>query len=560
MRKVWKIKSPDTGLQKSLSRDLSVSPLLAQLLINRNIVSVPGAREFFDSGLSALHNPALLPDIYKACARVRKALERKEKVLIFSDYDADGITSLALLKAAFDKLHLAHTHYLPHRLKEGYGLSAQPVKYAIDGGFNLVITLDCGISNFKEIEELRKHRIDVIVIDHHHLVSEALPSAYAVVNPRRGDSEYPYSDLAGVGIVYKFACYLLDCQLEDELDLVCVGTIADVAPLLGENRVLVKEGIKRLNATKRPGLKSLIDISGIKKKAIDTQSVSYILGPRINACGRIDSSEAALRLLISRQEGEALILAKELHSKNQERGRIEGKILDEALSRIETEIDFSRERVIVLHQEGWHQGVLGIVAAKLADRYHRPAIIISFTDGMGKGSGRSIENFHLFDGLRECDNYLQGFGGHKRACGLSILRKDIEDFRAAINRIASERLSLEDLLPSLAIEAQIELSALSRSLLDEIALCGPFGQANPTPLFSSHKLRIKSKPVILGRDTLKFWVTDGRVTYPAVGFRMANYFDLLNSAKSVDLAYRFSLDNWNGNNQLQLEIEDIRPF
>jgi single-stranded-DNA-specific exonuclease len=559
MQKIWKIKKPDIDLQKSLSRDLSVSPLLAQLLINRNITSAQDGRTFLVSDISNLHNAALLPDIDRAYARVQKALERNEKVLLFADYDADGITALALMKSAFDRLGLAHTHYLPHRLKEGYGLSAQSVKYAIDNGFHLVITLDCGISNFREIDQLQKSNIDVIVIDHHNLISDKAPPAHAVINPKRRDCEYPYPELAGVGIAYKFSGYLLDCLLEDTLDLVCVGTIADVAPLLGENRILVKEGIKQLNATRRPGLRSLIEISGIKKKTIDTQSISYILGPRINACGRIDSSEAALGLLLSNHEDEALILAKELHSKNQERSRIEARILDEAISRIETEVDFSRERVIVLHQEGWHQGVLGIVAARLSERYHRPAIVISFIDGIGKGSGRSIENFHLLEGLRECNSYLQEFGGHRRACGLSILRKDIEDFRKEINRIALERLSHQDLLPSLEIEAQLGLSALSQNLLDEIKLCEPFGQGNPCPLFCSYNLQIKSKPVILGRDTLKFWVTDGRVSYPAVGFGMGGYFDLVNSAEALDIAYCLSLDNWKGNNQLQLEIEDIRP-
>ena len=558
MQKIWKVKKPDSILQKKLQQDLGISPFLAQLLINRNITAASSAKEFLDSGISSLHDANLLPDIDKACRRIHKALKNKEKVLLFSDYDADGLTSLAVLKIALGRLGLAHEHYLPHRLKEGYGLSEHSVQYAHTRGFNLIITLDCGITNFKEIEELRKLNIDVIVVDHHHLISNKLPPAYASINPKRPDSRYPYPDLAGVGLTYKLAGKLLDNLLEEELDLVCLGTIADVAPLIGENRILVKEGLKKLNTTKRLGLKSLIEISGIKNKDIDTRYVSYILGPRINACGRIDSSEAALKLLLCSLEDDALALAQELHSKNKERQRIEGKILNEALSRIETEMDFSKERVIVLDQEGWHQGVLGIVAAKLTDRFHRPAIVISFIDGIGKGSGRSIENFHLFEGLSECREYLQAFGGHKRACGLSILKNNLEGFKKSINQIAW-RLGPQDLLPGLSIDLEMKLSDLSPGLLRELSLLEPFGQSNPKPLFSSSSLQIKSKPVVLGRDTLKFWVSDGRAAYPAIGFRMGNYLDLINSAKAVNLAYRLSLDNWQGKQQLQLEIEDIRP-
>lgn len=557
MQRSWKVKEPDIVLQKSLSQDLRISPLLSQLLINRNIASSVCAKEFLDSRLSSLHNAKLLPDIDRASERIRQAKERKEKVLLFADYDADGLTSLAVLKTALNRIGIMNEHYLPHRLKEGYGLSEQAVKYAHRNRFNLVITLDCGIANSQEIEDLIKLDIDTIIIDHHHLVSH-IPAAYCVINPKRPDSQYPYPDLAGVGLAYKFASYLLGDLLEDELDLVAIGTITDVAPMLGENRILIKEGLKKLNATKRLGLKSLMQISGIKNKRVTAEYVSYILGPRINACGRVGSCEAALSLLLCNLEDEALVLAKELHSKNQERSRIEARILDEALARIEAEIDFSKERVIVLHQEGWHQGVLGIVAAKLTDRYYRPTIVISFMDGIGKGSGRSIENFHLFEGLAECRQYLRGFGGHKRACGLSISRNNLEDFRRAINRIAQDRLSHQDLMPSLNIELKLELSRLGLGLLDELARFEPFGQGNPRPLFASYGLQIKSKPAILGRDTLKLWVSDGRATYPAVGFGMADCFDLVNSAGPVDIAYRLSLDTYNGNNQLQLEIEDIR--
>ena len=558
MQKIWKVKQQDVSLQKRLSAALNISPVLARLLINRGLNLPEEAKAFLNPALSSLHSFNLLPDIAKAKQRIHKALANKEKVLLFSDYDADGLTSLAVLKIALDRLGVNSQAYIPHRLKEGYGLGHAAVKYALDNGFSLVITLDCGISNFQEVADLKRHNIDVIIIDHHHLHSGKLPCADAVINPKREDSDYPFKDLAGVGLSYKFASCLLEDELEEELDLVCLGTVADVAPLLGENRIIVKEGLKQLNKSGRPGLKALLEKAGIANKILNAGHISFVLGPRLNACGRIDSADAALELLLCQSRERSVELAEHLHNKNRERQRIEGGILDEALSLLEYDIDLNKERVIVLSQDNWHQGVLGIVAAKIADRFHRPAIVVSFNDqGLGKGSGRSIESFHLFEGLLECQEHLEGFGGHKKACGLSILKHNIDGFKQSINQIA-QRLSAQDLLPSLHIDLGLELADLNETLLFDLEALEPFGQDNPKPVFFSNNLRIKSKPALLAKDTLKFWVTDGRSAYPAVGFGMGSYLDLVSSAKEINLAYKISRDTWNGNNQLQLEIEDIR--
>ncbi|HAH22060.1 MAG: single-stranded-DNA-specific exonuclease RecJ [Omnitrophica WOR_2 bacterium GWF2_43_52] len=558
MPKLWKLKPADIPLQKKLSQELGISPILAQVLINRNIRSQESAREFLNPRLSGLHDTKLLPDIDKAKERILKAFKNKENILLFSDYDADGLTSLAVLKIAFGKLGIPHEYYVPHRLKEGYGLSEHLVTYAHEHGFTLIITLDCGISNSKEIEALKRLAIDTIVIDHHQLDAGKLPPAHSVINPKRQDSRYPYQELAGVGLSYKVAVSLLDSLMEEELDLVCIGTIADVVPLVGENRIIVKEGLKKLVSTKRQGLQSLIEVTGLKNKAITAEHVSFILAPRINACGRIGPSDAALELLLCDSDDKAGLLARELHDKNKERQRIESRILQEALQQLEAEIDLANERVIIVHNDNWHQGVLGIIASKISDRFHRPAFVVSFSDGLGKGSGRSIENFHLFEGLRECSQHLVGFGGHKRACGMSILKKEIENFRKSINRIAFEKLTPHDLMPSITIDAQMSLSSLSLDLLQELSLLEPFGNANPKPIFSSANLSVKSKPALMGKDTLKFWVTDGKQAYQAIGFGMGRYFDLVSCSETINLAYRISLDTWNGNNQLQLEIEDIQ--
>lgn len=556
MQKIWKIKGPNPQLQSQILKDLKISPLLAGLLINRGINSCEQAYKFLNPTISSLHEPKLLTDIVRAKERILKALQYKEKVLVFSDYDADGLTSLAIIKSAFDKIGVNSRAYIPHRLKEGYGLSANGLRYAIDNHFGLVLTLDCGISNFQEIEHLRRSNIDTIVIDHHHLHSEGIPSAYAVINPKRKDCAYPYKDLSGAGLSYKFASFILNEPWEEALDLSCLGTIADVVPLLEENRIIVKEGLKRLNITKRPGLRALIEKACVSKKAITAETVSYILAPRINACGRIDSAEPALELLLCDSDVLAEGLADELQDKNRQRQRVESRIINEAINKIDMEIDLANERVIVLYDDSWHQGVLGIVAAKISDRFYRPAIVLSFSEGLGKGSGRSIEGFHLFEGLKASKEHLRSFGGHKKACGLSILKDKIQDFKDSINNFAAS-LSPEDLIPGLSIDFRLKLSQLEDSLLRDIALLEPFGQGNPKPVFASYNLKLKSRPVLLAKDTLKFWVTDGNAVYSAVGFGKGRFFDLVNSNDTINLAYKISRDDWNGNNQLQLEIEDI---
>lgn len=557
MQKIWKLKAPDKALQNILANELNISPIISGLLVNRGITTPSAAQNFLKPSLSQLHDTNLLPDIDKAASRIQKALKYKEKVLIFSDYDADGLTALAVLKAAFNMLGLKHEHYLPHRLKEGYGLNLNFVKYAHQAGINLVITLDCGISNFKEIEELKRLGIDTVVVDHHQLQDGKLPCAIAIVDPKRQDSKYPYSELAGVGVSYKLACHLLGNDLESQLDLVSVGTVADVVPLSGENRVIVKGGLKKLNSSPHIGIKAILDVAGVKKE-LTTEHIGYIIGPRLNACGRIDSSEQALSILTCSLESEAREIAKQLHLKNLQRQHIESEIIQEALQ-LAQNTDFSKERVIVLHKDNWHRGVLGIVASKIADRFYRPTIVISWEDQLGKGSARSSANFHLFEGLLKCSRHLQGFGGHKHAAGLSILRDDIDDFRESINKVAFETLSAQDLIPALELDMKLGLADFNLDLANQINMLAPFGQDNPKPLFASYGLEVRSKPLLYKKDTLKFWVACGKFTYPAVGFGMGEYAQVISESERVDLAYRLSIDNWQGNNQLQLEVEDIKP-
>ena len=558
MQKNWNISCPDIGLTERLSTELNKSHLFTGLLVNRGLNSKKAIEHFINCDLSILHDPFKLPDMDVSVRRIKKAVRTKEKVLIFGDYDVDGLTSIALLKNVLNKLGLETLHYLPHRLKEGYGLNKEAIKYAVSKGVSLLITLDCGTSSFDEVEILKKNKIDVIIVDHHTPLENKLPRALAIINPKRQDSCYPYSELAAVGVVFKLAQGLLGEVPEDELDLVCLGTVADVAPLNGENRVIVKHGLEVLSQTKKPGLKALIDVARIKDKKITTGFINYILGPRINATGRMATSQISLDLLMSNDLDEALKLAQELDRYNKMRQQVEAQILEEALAKVQREINFKDHFVIVLSSQNWHQGVSGIVASKIAERFSRPTIIISVEEGVGKGSARSSGDFHILEAISGCDKFLISFGGHKHAAGVVIKENKIKDFSLAINDFARKNFKPENFLTTVDIDKEAALKDLNLDLVEDIQSLAPFGEGNERPVFCSFNLKIKDRPVILGRDTLKFWASDGKFTYQAVGFGMAGYSQLITDTDGIDIAYRVSLDNWQGRRELQLDIEDIR--
>jgi single-stranded-DNA-specific exonuclease len=449
-------------------------------------------------------------------------------------------------------------HYLPHRVKEGYGLNKNITRVAKQKNIKLLITVDCGTNNQDTIKELRRQGIEVIVTDHHEPLGHQVEnSASAILNPKMHNPRYSFRDLAGVGVAYKLCQAVSASSLFEELDLVSLGTIADVVPLTGENRVIAKEGLLRLGRTKKLGLKALMESSGISKKKLSTTFVSYIIGPRINASGRIDNAEIALALLLSQEETQAQELAKTIETHNRQRQKIESKILEEAQDLIDREINFKEHKIVVLAKEDWHPGVLGIVASKLADRFYRPTIIISLNDKLCRGSGRSVRNFHLFQALVECKDSLENFGGHSHAVGLVVTKERIQDFKSAINRLAREKLLAEDLIPHLDIDVSASLSDLNTALIEELEDLEPFGADNPEPLFYTSGLKLKGMPLVLGRNTLKFWVTDGKATYQVVGFGLGNLKDSLIVADSFDLVYTPGIDDWQGAGNICLELKDI---
>ncbi|MBM3251634.1 MAG: single-stranded-DNA-specific exonuclease RecJ [Candidatus Omnitrophica bacterium] len=558
MQKIWKIQEPNPQLQLKLSKELQIHPLICQILINRGIDNQESLGKFLNGDISHLHDPFQLKDMEKAVGRIKQAIEIKEKVLIFGDYDVDGVTSCALLKLTLQKLGLAPEHYIPHRINEGYGINENAVKFAKQEKVKLFISVDCGTANHKEIDLLNKLKIDTIVIDHHKPQEGKLPKALAIVNPKRDDCNYPFKDLAAVGVVFKVAQALLKKDAFEDLDLVALGTIADVMDIVGENRIIAKEGLKRINETKKVGLKALIDAASLKNKNITPGFVSFILAPRINASGRMDSAEKSLELFLTNDIEKAKLLATDLNNHNRERQRIEEETLREALSIIERDINFKDHYVIVLSKAGWHQGVLGIVASKITDRFYRPTIIISLDKKICKGSARSIEKFHIFEALSGCAKFLETFGGHKYAAGLTIIKDNIKEFENAINRIAKDVLTINDLSPTLNVDALIALSSLDADLVLAIENLEPFGVGNPYPLLCSRNLKIRGKPSIVGRDTIKFWVTDGKLTAQAIGFGQANLYQLICESDSLDMVFSPSIDDWREPREMQLEVKDIK--
>lgn len=559
MRKIWRIKKSNPAAQTELASSLNISRVMAQLLVNRGMSDAVSASDFMKSSLSSCHDPFLLKDMTKAVSRIKDGISRGEKILVYGDYDVDGITSVTIVYTALRNLGASVESYIPNRVEEGYGLNLAAIKKAHRDGFGLIITVDCGITSFKEVEYANSLGIDVVVTDHHEVLLENIPKACAVINPLQKDCPYPFKHLAGVGIAYKLAKALYDGTeffAEDFLDLVSLGTVADIAPLVGENRILAKMGLVEMNKRERIGLSALMDVGGLGGKEIISGHIGFILGPRINAMGRIGSAKVSLDLLLSDNREEAARIAKLLDTENRTRQKIEACILEDALSKVEREVNFKHHKVIVLAGENWHPGVIGIVASRIADRFYRPAILISLDGKHAKGSGRSIDGFHLFEYLLRSKDTLMGFGGHESACGVTLEKDRIGEFRDRINEEASKDVDEEIFSPKLDIDMDIPLKTLSESVIAEIDSLSPFGSDNPKPVLASRKLIVKDGPRQIGKSGFKIWVTDNHITCEAVSFGKSN-MEPPKLGSGVDLAYTPSINNWQGVQSIQLELKDI---
>ena len=561
-KKNWQILEGNLVLRERLAKECDISPITAQILINRGMKEPSTVDDFLKSDINSLHDPYLMKDMEKAVLRIKKAASKGEKVMVYGDYDVDGISAVAVLKTVLRDIGCNVISYIPHRVEEGYGLNKEAVKIAHNRAISLLITVDCGISGKQEVEYLSNLGITTIITDHHKIAEEFFPErAYAVINPLQKDCNYPFKYLSGVAVAYKLAEALTrdyGYNVEKHLDLVALGTIQDMVPQLGENRILTKYGLAEINESKKKGIQALIDVAGLKGKTISSWQIGYMLGPRINAAGRVSSADIALRLLVTEDEKEAVELAGVLDSENRNRQRIENSILTEALDRVESEINFKDDKVIVLGSDDWHPGVIGIVASRIAERFYRPTIMISFNKNDGKGSGRSIKNFHLFEALNECRDFLLGFGGHADACGLKIVRKNLDDFRFKFNSVAARMLEAGDFMPRLSIDMEIPLNSLKQDVVRELENLAPHGPGNQKPVLLSRKLRLKGRPVFMRREGIKMWVTDNNITCEAVGFGLSDAVDDVMESVSLDIAYTPTINRWKGTDILQLDIADLK--
>lgn len=545
--KNWHVIPSQPEQVSKLAKDLGISPITAQILINRG---VDDPDYFLKKDITKLHSPFLMEDMDKAVKRILRAIEDKEKITIYGDYDADGICGTALLISVIKNAG----YYLPNRMEEGYGLNKEAIQRCSENGARLLITVDCGISGREEIEYANSLGIDVIVTDHHSPVGE-LPRCLAILNPKV--SKYPYKDLSGTGVAYKLAEALIGEDAKIHLDLVALGTIADIVPITGENRILVHHGLKALENTKRPGLVKLKEKAGVDKD-IQTGHVAFRLAPRINAAGRLAAADAAIKLLLIEDEIEAVELSDILNSNNRERQKIEQEVLKGALEQMELRFNFNTDKVIVLENRDWPSGVIGIVAGRIANQYHRPCIIISLENGYGKGSGRSIKNFHLLHALESCGDHLLKFGGHAHAAGLSIEEILIPSFREKINRHAETVLSPDDLVPQIEIDAEADFRKISYEFLKQLDMLEPYGYSNPKPALVSYGLELYREPKIVGKEHLKFWVKSSGRVFEAIGFGMADYISLFDEFNKIDMVYRPQINTWGNRDMIQLQVLDMR--
>jgi len=562
---LWLLPEPDTTDWSALAQELSLPVLAVKLLAQRGFLTADAMRNFLAPRLDNLHDPMLLPDVEPATDRIVKAVKEHERILVFGDYDVDGTTGTALLVRVFTALGAQVGSYTPHRAREGYGLSETGVRQAKDEGYSLIVTTDCGTTDFPEIDLARRLGIDVVVTDHHE-AKDQLPAALATINPKRSDSRYPFSELCGCGVAFKLAqavCARLGQpaeSLHEHLDLVALATIADIVPLSGENRIMAKHGLSQLAHTRKPGLQALLEVTRLDGRELNSYDVGFVLGPRINASGRMAEGASSVRLLLTEDRPEALQLARELDSANNQRRRVEESTVESALQQIQQR-KLEQRSVLVLADETWHEGVIGIVASRIADRFYRPAIMIALDENRGKGSGRSIPGFHLHDALKACESELLGFGGHKYAAGLTIDRSRLEAFDQRINDYAGKVLTPELLTRRLTAHAMAELQEVNPELLKVMRQFEPFGPDNPRPLFAALGLEVVGFPRKVGNDHLRFTVREPRGCFlPAIAWGRAEDILRIETGKAnhLDILFQFDEHTYAGKTKLQLNIKDMR--
>lgn len=563
----WILKETgNKSIEETLAKEFGVSRIISQMILNRQIDSLDAAYHYLHPSLNDLYSPFLMQDMKKGVTRLTKAIHNKERIVIYGDYDADGITSVVVLYKFLKDLSPCVSYYIPDRILEGYGLKNNVIDLFKNENVGLIITVDCGISDIEQIAYAKSIGIDTIVLDHHE-ISAGLPDAVACINPNRPDCSFPFKHLAGVGIAFNFLIALRGSlrkdgfwkegglpNLKEYLDIVALGTIGDIAPLLNENRIFAKFGLELMTEGKRPGIKALKEVSGIDGQIIDSFKASFCLIPRINAAGRIASPLDAVELLLAETVEEARPWAEKLDLHNRRRQAMEKDIFNEIIDMLLSNPDLEKMNALVFASEKWHPGVVGIVASRLVDQFSRPTFVISLKNGVGKGSGRSISSFNIHKGLQQCAPLLLSFGGHYRAAGISIKEDDIYEFACTLDEIIKETGQTSGMLSNTMIDAECSLQEISLDLIHQMSMLAPFGCENPEPVLCTRKLKVSS-PSIVGNSHLRMRLSSNGSSCNAIWFGMGKHLCSVNGA-NLDVAFSPQINYWNGNSDIQLKLKD----
>jgi len=566
--KRWIVREPDGRRAAQLAAEVGVSPIVASLLLARGYEQKESAQAFLNPSLDQLHDPSLMLGMAAAVERLLHAIDHQEPILIYGDYDVDGTTGTAVLLRALNMLGATTGFHVPHRFTEGYGIRQEALEKAAGEGYKLVVSVDCGITAHEPLHWARANGLDIIVTDHHLPdADEGAPPALAVLNPNQRGCSYPDKNLAGVGVAFKLIHALFRARGRESvvpgfLKMVAIGTVADVAKLVGENRAIVALGLSDLPRARNPGLRALIEIAGCGDDSeMTAYDLGFRIGPRINAAGRMDAARAVVELFSANEQEEARRLAEHLDTRNRERMEAQREIFNRAIEEFETSgTDLSRCYAAVIAGDGWHRGVIGLAASKIAERLNRPCVVISLEGEVGHGSARSIEAYHLFDGITTCRDLLEKFGGHSHAAGLSIRRDRIDEFRRRLNEHAASCLTEDDLIPAIDIDAEIGAKELGFSLSQDLSSLEPFGAGNPRPVFVTRGFRVMNQPQIIKEQHLKMRVCgeDNR-PFEAMWWRGVEEVEATPELNQrIDLAYEFEANRWQGDIRLQLNVRDMR--
>ncbi len=561
----WHFLNPEPKLVNRLKKEFKSSEIIARVLANRGIESIAGSREFFNPQLSQLHDPYKMQDMDIATEKIINNIHSKNPILIYGDYDVDGTTGASMLYLALTELGAKVIPYIPNREQEGYGLSKVGIDKAKESCVNLIITCDCGINAFEPIKYANSLKIDVIITDH-HIPDKTLPDAFAVLNPKRTDCDYPFKELCGGGVAFKLACALSEKMnlpanlMYKYLDLVTLGTCADMVTIKDENRIIVKHGLELLSNGSKPGIIALLKLVDLEDKPISVGQLVFGIAPKINAAGRLGDANRSVELLTTLNKQRAESLANELMQENRKRQIIQQEVVDAAFNLIHANIDLKNERAIVLAGKEWHPGVIGIVASKVKEEYHRPTVVVSYDkNGIGKGSARSIPGLDLYNALAASSKHLIDFGGHAMAAGLTVEAKSFEIFKKEFIKYVNKTINNEQLIPLIKLEGILKLKDIDSRFIDFLDKLAPYGPGNMRPSFASKRVEIVGNPRVVGNgDHIIFKVRQSQKVVSAIGFNMSKHYEKLVKGLPIDLAYVVEVNEWQGRELVQLNVRDIK--